>query len=75
LGRRLFPEVVVTGPEVDVRGMDDPEHRAEAGLQAIVADGVSAMADPQVAGSPGGMARARRPHDSPLADSDDRPSL
>jgi hypothetical protein len=61
LGRRLFPEGVVTGPEVDGRGMDDPEHRAEAGLQAIVADGVSAMADPQVAGSPGGYGASEAP--------------
>ena len=30
--RCLLAEIVMPRPEVDVRGMDDPQHRAAAGL-------------------------------------------
>src|SRR4029077_15003454 len=73
LGRRLLPQIVMTGAEMNVRGMDDPEHRDAACLLAgdgwsteesaaparLRTDGVRAAA----------FVRARRPHDSPLADS------
>ena len=38
LGRRLLAEVVVARTEMDVRGMDDPEHRGAACLLAVAGD-------------------------------------
>ena len=82
LGGRLLAEIVMPGAEVDVRGVDDPEHRGRAGLPGghDRDGGESAMPARRpgrgtVVGDPPTMVRARRPHDSPLADSDDRGPL
>ena len=79
LGRRLLAEVVVAGAEMDVGGVDES---AASGLWRASLVGragrCATRASPGPIGPPerpAGPARARRPHDSPLAAPNARRSL
>ena len=71
LSRRLLTEIVMACAEMHVRGMDDPEHRDAAFLLAVHGGDRVQPSRPgsRTAVRAAAMARARRPHDSPLADS------
>ena len=67
LGARLLAEVVVARTEMDVGGMDDRSIRW--GRASVVGD----LVDVAIRSTRDvGLARARRPHDSPLAVPDPR---
>ena len=67
LGGRLFAEIVVSRAEMDVCGMDEPQHPVVrlASLASRSGRPAWSLRHPIPVGSE--VTRARRPHDSPLA--------
>ena len=66
LGGRLLAEIVVSRAEMDVCGVDEPQHPLARLASLAVVRTIDPGASP-VARVGSNVARARRPHDSPLA--------